>query len=194
MRRLAGLLLIPLLLVLGCSQTARDRLLHFFFEIPEQSAVLPEGEPSEPMAQGAPGEIPTLSAFVPPDTAWASVHRAVSEQQCRSCHDATDRMRVDSEMMMASCGSCHSRFFTAEVGHGPAATGECFSCHTPHRSKQPYLLLAPVLETCVECHDEPEDLSEAAHSGDDVENCTSCHDPHFGSGMFLRAAGPSSGP
>ena len=87
---------------------------------------------------------------------------------------------------MDSCEDCHPRFFSEEVGHPPVADRSCQGCHTLHRSTQPHLLLRSLLETCVECHDEPEDLSEEAHSGDGVENCTQCHDPHFGKGALLR--------
>jgi hypothetical protein len=44
----------------------------------------------------------------------------------------------------------------------------------------------------VDCHDEPEDLSEDNHAGAGVEQCTKCHDPHFGEGMFLRDGWPRS--
>ncbi|MCH8852268.1 MAG: hypothetical protein IID41_06395 [Planctomycetes bacterium] len=96
------------------------------------------------------------------------------------------------DLMMASCSTCHPRFFSDAVGHGPVASGDCMACHTPHRSKHPSLLLLPVFETCIECHDEPEDLSEAAHSGRDAEQCIKCHDPHFGEGMLLRNADPEA--
>jgi hypothetical protein len=59
-----------------------------------------------------------------------------------------------------------------------------------HRSDQPHLLKRPLLQTCVECHDEPADLSKDAHGGPKVEQCTSCHDPHFGSGPLLRTGAP----
>lgn len=68
--------------------------------------------------------------------------------------------------------------------------GDCQTCHTLHRSEQLHLLIRPVFETCIECHDEPEDLSEDSHSGDNVEQCTRCHDPHFGVTPLLRPDAP----
>jgi predicted CXXCH cytochrome family protein len=67
-------------------------------------------------------------------------------------------------------------------------------CHRPHRSEHSALLILPLFDTCIECHDEPEDLSETAHSGTDAEDCMKCHDPHFGEGMLLRDANAERGP
>jgi predicted CXXCH cytochrome family protein len=163
--------------------------MHFIFEIPgEESASSTAGE-SEPSVQSPVAQIDAPVTFFDREIVFASIHRPVVERQCRSCHDADKRMQVNTELMMASCRDCHCRFFGEDVSHPPVAEGDCMSCHTPHRSEQPSLLVLPVFETCLECHDEPDELSEPAHAGADAEECIKCHDPHFGQGMLLKSGG-----
>ncbi|MCH8856034.1 MAG: hypothetical protein IIA03_07305 [Proteobacteria bacterium] len=90
------------------------------------------------------------------------------------------------EDMLDACRKCHQRYFSNEVGHAPVTQGQCTECHDMHRSVELKLLKMSTFELCIECHEEPEDLSEEAHGGTDVERCTACHDAHFGSGMLLR--------
>ena len=173
-------LFIPLCVVifLGCSEGSRDRLVRFFFEVPDTA----EAEPGAVQAEAAAPEIPSAE---PSEPRYASVHSPILERNCAGCHDARQQMRVVDDLA-AACRTCHERFFGDEVGHGPVAEGECDTCHEPHRSRHLHLLKAPVLETCTECHDEPEDLSEEAHGVEGVENCCTCHDPHFGTGALLK--------
>ena len=74
-----------LAVMLGCSGAARQKLKHFFFEIPsEQSA-------SQDAANRAPTTAPALPALQLPPPRYLAVHRPFAQQQCAKCHDLTGR-------------------------------------------------------------------------------------------------------
>ncbi len=174
----AGAALVGLGVVLGCSPESRERAKHFFFEVPDETqakAASPEGDPQRP-------DRPTLA---PPAAKFASVHPPYAQHKCTSCHDSTQQMQVRSDLPEA-CRGCQRRYFSEEVGHSPVADGDCLICHQLHRSTLASLLLQPIPDTCIDCHDEPEDLSEEAHGVDNAADCIGCHDPHFGTGVLLR--------
>lgn len=181
MRRLACIAILFVVAFVGCSESARYRLKHWFFDIPEdQPAASQAGESPEPTPPPAPAEL------VRAESRYRSLHPPYVNRECRSCHDATQRMqpRVD---FLDRCRDCHDRYFGEGVGHFPVSDGQCIMCHDMHRSTHAGLLKMPTLEMCVECHDEPEDLSEEAHNeGEGVDDCTRCHDPHFGESPLLK--------
>ncbi|MCO6435934.1 MAG: hypothetical protein J5J06_02475 [Phycisphaerae bacterium] len=186
----AVIVLSPLLVALviwGCSAGSRDRLRHFFFEVPEEKPAA-QAETETPA-----GESPSKPAVpAPPGPRFVSRHSPYVGRQCESCHQPTAQMQVRDDYAEA-CQSCHPRFFSDAVGHSPVVDGDCDLCHVPHQSENPALLIQPVYETCIDCHDPPSDLSQDAHSGPGVENCTKCHDPHFGKPPLLKQKHSAAG-
>lgn len=182
MRKLIAAMIGCWFVTLGCSGTARERLKHWFFEIPEQAdGQAPTGAHAEP-EPFVPSAMP--SGFTARGR-FASMHPPYVLRQCDACHGAVECMEV-GDKMIESCRSCHPKFFTEAVTHTPVQERMCAECHDLHRSTRAALLKDDTLELCIECHDEPEDLSEPAHTVEGVERCTECHDPHFGSAPYLK--------
>lgn len=171
--------------LIGCSESARQKLTRFFFEVPDESA--PRTQPDSPSTPAA-FEPPSLEL---PPSRFVSWHRPYLQRKCLSCHDA-DRRMSPADDFLDSCAECHQRYFTDEVGHAPVSSGECLYCHDMHRSPSRALLKMSLFDTCIDCHDEPEDLSPIAHSTDGVENCLACHDAHFGKEMLLKPKRPGT--
>ncbi len=188
MRKFIWAMPLAIAVALGCSHTTRDRLVHWFFEVPDESKVQEAAEPTTAPTH----EPPTLKVA---ESKYKSTHKPVVARSCARCHDTSGNMRVSQEKMMGSCRVCHERFFSDEVTHDPVLEQQCTDCHSLHRSERLHLLKQPVLDLCVECHDEPDELSEEAHGGEGVEKCDSCHDAHFGEEALLKPGytGPGAG-
>ncbi len=71
---------------------------------------------------------------------------------------------------------CHSNMGKEKFVHGPAAVGQCVSCHV-QESKHKFLPINDVASLCYKCHDRVDRL-KAVHSPVKAGKCTLCHDPH----------------
>jgi len=181
MRNYVGATATLLIICVGCSPNARERLKRWFFEVPDEGG-------QQAAVESRSAQEPTMLP-VSAGTSFQSIHPPYLHRECAKCHDRGNRMDPQAHYLNA-CRTCHARFFSKEVGHFPVVQGDCLACHDPHRTEHRKLLKQALFDTCVDCHDEPEDLSEEAHSGEGVENCTNCHDPHFGTGRLLKATRP----
>jgi predicted CXXCH cytochrome family protein len=115
----------------------------------------------------------------------AVVHPPASDD-CSVCHEVTvadDGTKVAfAETEPALCLMCHDEWTAAveaelESPHFPV-TDSCVTCHDPHASDEPHLLVAPGAEVCTACHDLL-DL-DAPHGGQltATTDCATCHQPH----------------
>ena len=123
MRKLGWAIPFCLIIALGCSQAVRERLKHFFFEVPEAAE-----PPVTAEARSPNGDEPPL--LILPEPRFRSVHAPFGLRQCGSCHDAGRRMQVRTDLL-DQCGQCHARYFGQEVGHSPLAAGLCALCQQP---------------------------------------------------------------
>jgi predicted CXXCH cytochrome family protein len=116
------------------------------------------------------------------------LHPPFAEGSCEACHRAPfgNRVRFRSRGEKL-CTACHGdKMDPAPEGGSfhPALNGErgrpgCVSCHSPHMSDRPRLLLKSSPTLCGDCH--PPILAAAkAPSGHYPagEDCLTCHQPH----------------
>lgn len=105
---------------------------------------------------------------------------------CTDCHrvmhETTERSNLAKESVIETCGQCHPQQKNAALRSSHMPLGEkkieCTSCHNPHGSPNPKLLLASsVNETCYSCHAEKRGPFLWEHPPV-MENCANCHDPH----------------
>jgi len=75
---------------------------------------------------------------------------------------------------------CHQTLLKdAKYIHGPAATGDCTVCHTPHGPGKKSQLEKDGNELCFTCHfDVQEDVKKKFMHPALQGGCTSCHNPH----------------
>jgi predicted CXXCH cytochrome family protein len=151
-----------------------------------------------------------------------SVHAALA-MGCESCHtaiDATDTPHIKKNKIKRGlsalppelCFGCHDRLlFNKKVVHAALGKG-CSGCHNPHASNAASLLIAPVENLCMTCHDKQlsgkhimagyslgdrhptKGTTDPAKPSRDL-SCVSCHNPHSSSQQKLfvnEASSPAS--
>jgi DmsE family decaheme c-type cytochrome len=117
---------------------------------------------------------------------WRGSAHETRNVACSDCHtvmhSASERGNLKAPTVLSTCGGCHAlqRNQQARFSHMPLGQGkmECTSCHNPHGSTAPKLLLASSTnETCFSCHAEKRGPFLWQHAPV-TENCANCHDPH----------------
>jgi predicted CXXCH cytochrome family protein len=79
---------------------------------------------------------------------------------------------------------CHTNIGKAKFVHGPAAVGECVTCHQLVKDeKHKFLPIQNSEETCNKCHD-PMQKKGTIHAPVAKGECTKCHDPHQSDRQF----------
>lgn len=174
-----------LITLIGCAAETRTRVMHFFFEYPQEPAVVaerPERAPARPSAKATPGE-----PGQPSPPTFASKHPPFAKRQCDSCH-VSESGQAPRDDFMTACRECHETYFQYHrFGHAPAVSGDCRICHTMHFSSQEALLTAPQADLCTSCHSAhvDENAPSTYHRGIELVACTACHEGHYSDSQLL---------
>jgi predicted CXXCH cytochrome family protein len=75
------------------------------------------------------------------------------------------------------CNTCHGSLADKSHVHFPVAQGMCTTCHNPHSSDQPKLLVQPLKAVCATCHADHVEF-KVLHGPVSAGDCTACHTPH----------------
>lgn len=128
------------------------------------------------------------------------VHAALS-MGCTACHTAIDGKTVPHKKSGAVahglsaeqpdlCYGCHAKAaFEKTVVHAALGMG-CTSCHNPHSSNTPKLLLSEVPDLCFTCHDKALFSKKTVHAPVAGGRCLTCHVPHASDEVALLSTNP----
>lgn len=141
----------------------------------------------------APLLVPCSGALAEESCVTAQCHSAMLKtknihpgaQPCDTCHQPVANPHPQKNKKTfklvqeppALCYMCHTQFGTKKDIHPPVKDGMCTTCHNPHDSDEPKLLMQPLKDLCLSCH--PEKVSHKfVHGPAGTGDCTTCHNPH----------------
>ena len=112
-----------------------------------------------------------------------NIHPAA--EPCETCHQPLgpphpQKGKKTFSLMQESpalCAMCHKPFGTKPQVHSPVKDGTCATCHNPHSSNEPKLLVQPLKDLCLTCHAGKVDYTYV-HGPTAAGDCTGCHNPH----------------
>jgi DmsE family decaheme c-type cytochrome len=119
-------------------------------------------------------------------TLWQGSAHESRNVSCSDCHTVmhaeSERATLKKPTVLGTCATCHTQQANQQTRFAHMPLGqrkmECTSCHNPHGSTAPKLLVAASTnETCFSCHAEKRGPFLWQHAPV-VENCANCHDPH----------------
>ncbi len=171
MKRTLIIILLISFIILSCSAETRHRVLSSFFDgvpVPSSSkrGVKPDtlSVKSKDVSRSRQDIVPVFS------------HPFYEDKECEPCHIGELGNEL-AEPANVLCFDCHEDFSQSAYIHGPVAVGSCVSCHTPHKSNYPHLVLKKTGEVCACCHEYDQTIAFGHKKSEDME-CTYCHDPH----------------
>lgn len=106
-------------------------------------------------------------------------------ESCEGCHESVEtphpkkgkktfKLTQDPPDL---CYTCHEKFGEKSLVHFPVQSGMCTTCHNPHSSNQPKLLVQPLKDLCGACHADHVNF-KVVHGPVSAGECTACHTPH----------------
>lgn len=180
----------------GCDRQSRHKVLTVFFTgVPpleeEKKAVLTKSK-----------TLPNEEKDAPRPTMYR--HPLTASRQCNRCHQSTGNFSMFGRKQnqpvafrkgdvspgplvrprQELCTGCHTDKSAEEALarglrlHPTSAKGDCYACHDPHQSTNPYVLLEKPEQICIPCHQDPKIMELAAHK--EPGGCLTCHNPHLG--------------
>jgi len=120
-------------------------------------------------------------------------HKPVREN-CLDCHDvhgARNRFFILTEEPSEVCNRCHDKILQGlKYVHGPLGQGLCLACHESHESDNPYLLISPLDQFCLVCHEDAmEEAKNAITTHEPYQKeCTGCHSGHGSADRYFLHA------
>jgi len=113
--------------------------------------------------------------------------------ECQMCHTYASPEQHLFTLKSAKreiCSPCHA-LPQKVVMHQPVAQGECTSCHDPHGTDFPAMLIAePGQDLCITCHKEDYSAKAYVHGPVAIGACTVCHESHSSAQDNLLRARP----
>ena len=154
---------------------------------PKNAATTEKAEPKKTPQAETP--VPACLDCHPDKKEGKAVHPAV-EMGCSSCHTGLHQGEKPAPKLASPvpdlCFTCHDKSgFEKKSVHAPVAGGMCLSCHNPHASGVPKLLVAAVPDLCFSCHDKKSLAKMTAHVSAAGGQCLTCHNPHGSDGAFV---------
>jgi predicted CXXCH cytochrome family protein len=125
-----------------------------------------------------------------PDKKEHKVMHPAIDMGCESCHVGTHSGEKPAPKLSAElpdlCFTCHDKGMIAKtVQHAPVAGGMCTSCHNPHGSDHPKLLVAAIPALCFTCHGQDSLVKKNLHTTAAQGKCLTCHTPHASDRAFV---------
>lgn len=129
-----------------------------------------------------------------PNLVRSNMHMPFAKKECGKCHlvgsDNPRNLKAENEQLCYSCHSTKEVKFKAGLVHPPVEEGQCLTCHNPHASDSPSLLVDMERKVCFQCHVEVQEtvltsLSSHPLKVVDGRQCTTCHNPHSSEQKFL---------
>ncbi len=77
-----------------------------------------------------------------------------------------------------ACLECHGELAEGAMVHGALELEACDSCHLTTGDGHHFDLAAPMVDACVDCHEDPRQSEGHVHGPVAAGECIACHDPH----------------
>jgi len=181
--------IILVLFIITCSRRVSFNVLSTIFDgVPDPNNNVALAE-SDSIAQSNQVDTTGILASTEVINDQVVFHEPFLEKECANCHDPNN-MGSFLYPQPELCYQCHEKLAVKkEFSHGPAASGYCTSCHSPHKTETTKLLLQTGQELCLDCHNSTLTAKNEIHSNIGETSCSDCHDPHSSDSQYLLQPG-----